>query len=146
MIEHTLNFSVDEAKAFAARGDIESWVHKFLLGPGNNKELSDGLKLERRWWRGPLEFPLDDLERTCGPGLKFHEDRDHWNSRIDAIVHAIAGGTKMPPLIGEYKNGIVRLTDGNHRCAALMKACVEKYWAVIWYNSAEDFSSHENVM
>lgn len=37
-------FTLKAAKEYAVQGDIDTWVHLFLNGEGNNAGLSEGLK------------------------------------------------------------------------------------------------------
>ena len=55
------------ARAFAAEGRLEEWIHAYLLTDGHNKPFSDGLKLDKRFYIGPLEMPLALFTRCCGP-------------------------------------------------------------------------------
>lgn len=43
-----LSFTLEEALNFASKGKIEEWIHLFLNSEGNNKGLSDGLKLQKK--------------------------------------------------------------------------------------------------
>jgi len=43
------------AQEHAQQGNIEAWIHDYLQNEGNNIPLSDGLKLRKRYWLGPLE-------------------------------------------------------------------------------------------
>lgn len=49
-----LNFTLDEEEKFSEAGCIEESVHLFLKTSGNNSSFSDGLKLQKRYWRGPI--------------------------------------------------------------------------------------------
>lgn len=62
-----MEFTVSEAEAYAQEGRLEEWVHMFLLGPGHNPAFSQGLKLQPRYWAGPLQIDLDLLEPSAGP-------------------------------------------------------------------------------
>ena len=136
-------FSVEEAISFSEDGRIEGWVHAFLNGPGRNPELSAGLKLIERFWRGPIEIDLSNLVKCCGPGLEFDEPEEAWERRTDEISRKLDEGVNLPPLIAQYRDGELSLRDGNHRCGGLEKAGVERYWVIIWYDSELDYNEHE---
>jgi len=48
-------FTLTAAKEYPLKGDIETWVHLFLKGEGDNVGLSEGLKNRTRHWVGPIE-------------------------------------------------------------------------------------------
>ncbi|MGL4106924.1 hypothetical protein [Clostridium sp. LP20] len=62
-----LAFTVKEAIEFSNKGAIEEWVHSFLTTVGGNQALSDGLKLEKRYWVDPILIKLDSLKRCMSP-------------------------------------------------------------------------------
>ena len=79
------------AQKWAAEGQIEAWVHKYLcsgLGGPTNKPFSDGLKLEQRWWNGPLEFPLDVLHPAVGtsPDMEYVVTEAYWEARTGEMA------------------------------------------------------------
>jgi hypothetical protein len=46
----------------------EAWIDAYLAaGSWAHPGLRDGLRRQRRWWRGPPEVALADLPRVCGP-------------------------------------------------------------------------------
>lgn len=79
-----LIFSVEGAMEFDSRGEIEEWVHLFLNSIGDNKPFSEGLKLQKRHWLGPLLIDLEKLERCCGPEpeMQFVVPADSWENHI----------------------------------------------------------------
>lgn len=140
-IENSYEPSLESSILARNSGNIETWVHSFLNGEGNNKQLSEGLNKEQRWWIGPLEFELKTLKLTTGPGREYHEENAHWNNRIKNIVKAIKEGKEMPPLIAEWKTDTkeLSLADGNHRCQGLIDSGFKKYWVITWFNKKEDY-------
>jgi hypothetical protein len=70
-----MEYTLASALEYSEKGNIEEWVHGFLLGIGKNKELSDGLKKQKRFWIGPIRIELNKLVRCCGPeeGMKYAE-------------------------------------------------------------------------
>ncbi len=124
----------------ARRGQIEAWVHEFLLGVGRNAPFSEGLKLQPRFWLGPLEMPLDALEICCGPDpdLEYVVDADGFERHVTGMADSLAEGWKPAPLIASYDAGKLSIRDGNHRYAALRRSGVERYWVVVWFNSPQE--------
>ncbi len=127
----------------AARDEsLEAWIHAYLrTGPWANKGLSDGLRLARRWWRGPVEIPLTRLERVCGPEeqMEFREPVEAFESAVSRIARDLENPLAVPPLIAEYRRGHLSVRDGSHRLAAAERRGWASCWVVIWYNWEEDW-------
>lgn len=144
-----MQFDVRTAQEYARQGRIEAWVDAYLLaGEWANPALAGGLKLQQRWWRGPLELPLALLERSLGveESMEFPVPPEHWEARTAAIAHSITAGgctpLDLPPLIAEYRRGCLSVRDGNHRHGAYARLGWTGAWALIWYNSREDYLAH----
>jgi hypothetical protein len=123
--------------------NIESWVHKFLKNEGNNKALSDGLKLTKRNYIGPLELPITLLKRCCGPevDMPFKEDKDTFENKISQMIKSIQNGWQPQPLIVEYKNTEFILSDGSHRFEAFKRLGIKKCVCIIWTTGESDYSN-----
>ena len=134
-------FTLEAALVARDQGTFPQWLDAFLRGSGTNVPLADGLRRDQRWWIGPVEIELSQLTLKCGPGLEYHEEEASWNARIGALAAKIGQGLKVPPLIAEYKDGMLFLADGNHRYGALQLSGLQHYWTAIWFNSKEDFDS-----
>ena len=133
------------AQIAAGNGDLESWVHRYLNGPGNNSTFSEGLAREDRFWRGPFEIELEKLERTCGPepGMQYWEPADGWVARVATLRDGFRGVEHYPPLLVQYESGKLWIRDGNHRYAALESLRVGTCWIILWYANAAEFRHHE---
>ncbi|MCR8642008.1 hypothetical protein NV379_05000 [Paenibacillus sp. N1-5-1-14] len=127
-------FTLKTAMEYAANDDIETWIHLFLNGEGGNVGLSNGLKLNKRYWLGPIEVDISSLDRIVGPELhmEYVENEERWNYRIDQIYSRLEEGWDMPPLIAENRNGLLSVRDGNHRLGALQKMKREKCYVIVW--------------
>ena len=63
-----MEFTVTTALEYARSGQIEEWVHAYLTsGDWINLGLADGLRLQTRWWLGPVSVNITDLTRACVP-------------------------------------------------------------------------------
>ena len=136
-------FTVAAARAYAQRGRLEAWIHAYLLGgEWANAPLSSGLKLQRRWWRGPIEVNLDAVKRCCGPEreMEFRVDAAAWATRTHVLAQGFERLEAMPPLIAEYRDGVLSVRDGNHRHEAIRRKGWQTCWVIIWYNSESDFT------
>ena len=138
-------FNLASARAAAESGALESWVHAYLNGPGRNAAFSEGLALQPRYWRGPVDASLAKLERTCGPepDLPFRVSSESWNSRIAALRSSFTGVEDHAPLIVQYERGRLRIRDGNHRHAAMVSLSIESCPVILWYASLEEYRHHE---
>jgi hypothetical protein len=140
-----LQFNLSTAQSFAQAGRIDEWIYAYLgAGEWANTGLSDGLKLQRRWWNGPLETPLDALTRMCGPEpeIPYGVDVAGWEERTAHYAKGLTDVSALPPLLVEYRDGVLRISDGNHRHEAMRIRGWQTCWMLIWYNSAEDYQRH----
>lgn len=144
-----LGFDTRSALKIAREGRIEAWVHRYLLaGSWANPEFSEGLKREKRWWRGPLEVDLTDLSPAVGPQpeMEYVVDAEHWQARICALAESFTDPLALPPLIAEYRLGALSVRDGNKRFAAMDLLDWTKCWVIIWYNSEGDYRQHNETI
>src|SRR5438067_9372812 len=135
-------YSTDAARAAADREELGEWVAKFLRSPGSdNADLADLLSEKTRWWLGPVQVPLDQLNRLAGPPdapvLRAVDD-DEWRDDIDDLSRDIQAGLEPPPVIVSYRDDQFMLEDGNHRVEALRLAVVNQAWAVIGFEDPEE--------
>src|SRR5688572_20148108 len=129
------DFSSVGARSAAEFGQLEAWVHSYLLGPGANRAFSEGLKLRPRYWRDPELLPLQMLRRTCGPepAMPFREPLDTWQARVSAIASSFRDLALFPPLIARYEPGRLPINDGSHRYAAFETLGLVHCWVIVWY-------------
>ena len=142
-----MEFTVIAAQQQAQTGRLEAWIHAYLnTGYWANPGLSEGLKLQQRWWRGPLEVNLADLVRCCGPepDLEFCIDPEGWEQKINELMSGIREPMEVPPLIVQYRQGELSIRDGNHRHEALRRQGRLRCWVLIWYDSLEDFRADKD--
>jgi hypothetical protein len=142
-------FDVPTARQYGREGRLEEWVHAYLSsGEWANPGLSLGLKLQQRWWNGPLELPLADLERCCGPEaeMEFRVDAHAWAVRTAQLAESLKDPLALPPLIAMYDKGSLSIRDGNHRYGAIQRLGWTTCWAVIWYNTEEDYHRHTECL
>lgn len=114
--------------------NIEKWVHEFLTTVGNNVSFSDGLKLEKRTFKGPIKMPLSAFKRCCGPesDMPFYEARENFERRVCGMMDHMKKGWSMPPLILKHDEDGYELSDGNHRYEALKRSGIKAYWVILW--------------
>lgn len=138
-----MNFNVHTAREYAEKNKIDEWVHLYLAaGEWANPGLSNGLKLKKRWWVGPLEIPLEQLVRKCGPEpeMEYLMPPESWERRTNHIAMTVTDPLLLPPAIAEYRDGKLVLADGNHRHEGVRRKGWSSLWAWIWFNSEEDFN------
>lgn len=136
--------SLDGALAAAKNGQQSEWIQAHLQLPYNrNSGLAKGLQLlATRAYLGPIQLPLDDLKRVCGPepDIQFPEDPQRWEERITFLTQKLEAGWVSPPFI--VAGGMelpLYLADGNHRLEAMRRLGTASYWAVLYFedNSAK---------
>lgn len=139
-------YTLSKALEYGKEGKIETWIHAFLLGEGNNTALSDGLKRKKRYFIGPIKMPLYLFERCCGPepDMKYKIDELGFNSRVSAIMKRFGNSWDMPPLIINFYDNKFELNDGNHRYEALKHCGIGKYHVIIWITDNKDYIAFTN--
>jgi len=138
-------YDVPTARAYARAGRLEEWIHAYLAaGTWANVGLSQGLARQRRWWNGPLELPLDCLTPCVGPSpdMEYVVEPVAWDARTRAMAEGFGDPLAIPPLIAEYRAGVLSVRDGNTRHAAFRVKGWGTCWAIIWYNAEEDYLAH----
>ena len=133
--------TIEEVTRCAHNGQLEDWIDAFLRAEGNNVPLADGLKRQKRYWIGPLQFPLKRLVRCCGPEeeMEYRVSLESWNEKIESLIAHIKSGGELPPFIVQYRQGVFSIRDGSHRYGAYEKLHLETYWTLIWCDSEEAF-------
>ncbi len=133
--------TLSAALASGNRGEIGDWVHDFLVTVGKNPEMAEGLRLERRYWLGPILMDLERLPRCCGPepDMEYRVDPKRFDEYVGRMIGSIRQGWEPPPLIASYDAGRLSVRDGNHRHEALVRNGCSHYWVIIWCNSEDDY-------
>lgn len=134
--------SLSSAKAYAAAGKLEEWVHAYLLSDGDNREFSDGLKLFDRYFIGPVRMPLNLFTRCYGPEehMKFRTNSVEWFEQcVGRLMEVIRQEEDMPPLIVHYVDGGFELNDGNNRHEAYKRLGIAEYEVIVWITEKEEY-------
>ena len=135
-------FSVESARQAAAQGDLPDWVRRFLASPGSDNEvLAELLPAELPWWAGPVELPLQELNRLAGPPgdpVLCPVDEEYWDERVDAIDELAERGWDPPPVIVACRDGRLVLEDGNHRAEGVRQAGRDVVWSVVGFAGREE--------
>ena len=139
-------FDLAAARAAAEGGEasLEAWVDAYLRGPGDNVAFADGLAREPRRWRGPVLLPLTRMERVCGPepGLRYPMPEAPWRQTVGTLARGFERLDAFPPVILQYDEGAMLLSDGNHRHACFSLLGLEACWAIVWYAHPEQYAHH----
>ncbi|SEN96133.1 hypothetical protein [Paenibacillus sp. OV219] len=137
-----LSFTTEEAIEFAEHGCIEEWVHLFLKTAGGNEPFSEGLKLQPRYWTGPVRLPLQELIRCCGPEaeMEYCVSQGSWDMHVAELMELYRKGWSYPPLIVQLVDGHLSIRDGNHRHEAMQRLDFADCWVILW-----DSESKENL-
>jgi hypothetical protein len=141
-----LGFDTRSALKATGEGKIEEWVHCYLTTGGwANPAFSRGLKLEKRWWNGPIEVNLKDLSRCVGPepGMEYPVTFEYWDERTRQMALTLTEPLAIPPLIVEYRNGELSVRDGNTRHGAMELLQWRTCWVIFWYTAESDYHRHQ---
>ena len=135
-------YSPDAARAAAAGDQLGEWVAEFLASPGSdNGALAAGLTDRARWWLGPVQVPLDQLNRLAGPPgepVLCPVDDEEWRDDVDDMEQKVRDGWEPPPVIASYRDGQLYLEDGNHRVESVRRSGARQTWAVICFDDPEE--------
>jgi hypothetical protein len=136
-------YTVDSASRAAERDELAEWVADFLASPGSdNAVLAQQLSNPRRWWLGPVQLPIDQLQRLAGPPgepVLVPVDDDFWRDDVDEMKERVEEeGWEPPPVIVTWDDGDLVVEDGNHRLEGLRRAGVDEVWAVVGFTDAAE--------
>ncbi len=140
-----MEWSVETARHFANQGRLEEWLHSYLrAGNWVNSGLSNGLKQAQRWWIGPVLVPIEQMVRNCGPEpvMPFKVTVEDWEQKTHAMASSFDDPVNLPPVILQSIFGTLYLRDGNHRSEAARKKGWQSLWAIIWFDSEEDWKTN----
>src|SRR6185437_5833315 len=143
------NFTPEKMIAAARKEKLEEKIHDYLTSIGNNLELSEGLKKQKRYWLQPIQLSLHLLQRCTGPEkhMEYPQSSMGWDARIADMRADLLKKWLPPPLLCEYRGkGILSIRDGSHRFEALKQVGYKKYWAIVWCNTLEDYYTLHNKM
>ena len=144
--------TTSSACEFAQHGQLESWVHTYLLHDGNNQAFSDGLKLFKRTYIGPFNMPITLFKRCCGPEehMKWQVNIQDFEIKVTSLMASIQKDNDMPPLIVNYVNDGFVLNDGNHRYEAYLRLQQTEVNVIVWITEESDvttfYSAFANVL
>ncbi len=139
-MSHDHDFSVDGARAAADASQLGSWVAAFLASPGSdNAVLGRQLASDYAFWLGPVELPLDRLNRLAGPpdqptlGPLDEDDLE----TVDDMEEAIEDGWTPAPFVVTWQGDHLLLEDGNHRAETLRRNGTDEYWCVVGFDNEQ---------
>ncbi len=136
------DFTIDGARVAATRGQLRQWVEDFLASEGSdNAELGVGLSRSYEWWFGPVELPIDHLQRLAGrPGQPVLEtlEEHEWRDDVDDLAAKLERGYLPAPVVVTYRDGKLELEDGNHRVEAMLRAGLDQAWSVVGFEAEAD--------
>ena len=139
--------TLTNARQAAAQGELEQWIHTYLLTDGNNKALSDGLKKFDRIFHLPVSFPLQGFTRNTGPepNMQYKIHPEWFEVHVGQLMDAFTAGEDLPPLIVHYfipedkELGRFEINDGNHRLEAFRRLGVERYHVIFWCTEQHEY-------
>lgn len=131
-------YSLAAARAAAERDELGAWVAEFLASPGSdNAPLAAELTNRPRWWLGPVQVPLGQLNRLAGPPgepVLWPVDDDDWCDGVEDLEQKVRDGWEPPPVIASYRHGELYLEDGNHRVEGVRRSGAHRAWVIIGFD------------
>jgi hypothetical protein len=135
-------YSVTTAREAADRDQLAAWVAEFLASPGSdNAALAEILAERPDNWAGPVQLPLDQLNRLAGPpgAPVLEEVEEHeWRDDVEELKERVEEGWEPPPLIVTCREGQYLVEDGNHRIEGMRRAGAEEAWSIINFEDAAE--------
>ena len=137
----TFRPEVSSAKEYAECGMLEECVHTYLLFVRKNKEFSDGLYMENRFFIGPVKMPLTLFHRSSGPEekMKWRVNATVFRNKVKNWTARITDGKATPPLIIGYTVGEFEINCDNPLFEALTCIGLESYPVIIWMTQRTDY-------
>lgn len=135
-------FTVETAREAAARDELDAWMARFLASPGSdNAELGQMLRERSLLWIGPLELPIDKLNRLAGPPghpVLVPVDDEAWRDDVEDLEERVEEGWEPPPVVVTYEDGQLKLEDGNHRVEGMRRAGETMAWSVVGFQTTAE--------
>lgn len=132
--------SAASAEQYGRENLLEEWVHTYLLFERKNKEFSEGLYREPRYYLGPLAMPLSLYSRSSGPEehMKWRVHPVVWEEKVALWQQRIREQAVLPPLIVGYAGGRLELNCGSPLYEALVREEIRYYPVILWCSSEAD--------
>ncbi len=142
--------TVEAARSAATEDLLGEWVMAFLASPGSDNELlGQELFAQNHHWLGPVQVPLDELNRFAGPSgdpVVVPVDDDYWDDRVDDLAEKLEDGFEPAPLVVTYRDGKLHLEDGNHRVESLRRSGESTGSAVIGFEDSEQLDHFADTL
>lgn len=132
---------INSAKEYNDNHLLEEWIHTYLLFERKNKEFSDGLYQEPRYYVGPLAMPLRLFARSSGPeaGMKWQVEDEAFEARVEGWREKIRDNRFLPPIIVGYTEGGFEINCNNPLFEALLRENVTYFPVIMWCTSKPDY-------
>ena len=72
--------------------------------------------------------------------MEFPVPAEAWQCKISEIASSLGDPKDVPPLIVEWRAGVLSIRDGSHRYAAMMATGWDACWVIVWCNTADDYA------
>lgn len=139
MTDH--DYSLRTAREAEETQTLGEWVADFLASPGSdNADLADNLSEESLVWAGPVQLPIDKLNRLAGSAdeaVLVEVDEDDWRDGVYEMRDKVEEGWEPPPVVVVKRGDQLVLEDGNHRVESLHQAGETHAWAIVGFADEE---------
>ncbi len=146
MSELVFSPDINSAKEYNDCDLLEEWIHTYLIFVRKNKEFSDGLLLEERYYLGPIAMPLDLLSRSSGPeeGMKWRVDEEVFEMRVSDWRKKVRNNQILPPVIVGYTDKTFEINCNSPLFEALVRENVTYYPVIVWCTKETDYKDFIN--
>ena len=134
---------IDSAREYNDNQLLEEWIHTYLIFERKNKEFSDGLYKEPRYYVGPMAMPLSMFARSSGPeeNMKWRVNAGVFESRVDNWREKIRENKILPPIIVGFADGEFEINCNSPLFEALIRENVTYFPVIMWCTSKQDYTA-----
>jgi len=135
------------ASEYAEAGMLEEWIHTYLLFDRRNKVFSDGLRLQYRYYYGPVVMPLSLFQRSSGPevNMKWRVHPTVFENKVAQWMNRIRNKEDTPPLIIQFENGKFEINCDNPLFEASKRLQVSKHAIIFWMTERFDHDEFQVI-
>lgn len=126
---------------YANAGMLEEWIQTYLQFVRGNKEFSDGLKMEYRYYIGPVLFPISFFRRSSGPepDMKWQVHPVVFEDRVIDWMKLINNNSDVPPLIINYSDSEFEINCNNPLFEAMVRLQKNEHYIIFWITEKTDY-------
>ena len=75
--------------------------------------------------------------------MRYRVNEGGFERKVLSLMSSISDGKDLPPIMVNFADGELTLSDGNHRFEAYTRLSIKKCHAIIWMSSESDVAEFE---